>query len=126
MRRPTRTKAIGAGQELRLVDGFQHHHHCPLRDLVLERWDPNRTSPTIRLGDVHAPHWWRPVCSGAELRGKPMKVSLQVAREVCGGLPVHSGGTILAGSAVRFSYPFEVDHVRDAGEGLLPVLPRQL
>src|SRR4051812_49839743 len=52
MGRATWSEAIGAGQKVLLIDGFQHHRHGSLSDLVLEGRDAERPLRTVRLQNV--------------------------------------------------------------------------
>ena len=67
MRRPARPEAVRAVQKVLLVDRFQHHHHRPLKHLVLEGRDPDRARlAPVALRNVHPPHRRRPVRPGLE------------------------------------------------------------
>jgi hypothetical protein len=46
-------KPVREAEEVRLVDGVQHLNGRPLDDLVLQRGDPERPQPPVRLRDVH-------------------------------------------------------------------------
>src|SRR2546426_4480032 len=61
MLRPARPEAIREAQKLSLVDGLQEHACRLLDDLVLQRWDPERTCAAITFRDVHTPHGLRMV-----------------------------------------------------------------
>lgn len=50
MSRAARSKAIGAGQEILLIDGFQRHRHSALRSLVFEGWNAEHPLRPVRLG----------------------------------------------------------------------------
>src|SRR5262245_42914418 len=55
-------EAERAVEEVLLVDGLQHHQHCPLQDLVLEGRDADWTcSPVSPFRDVYALDGWRAV-----------------------------------------------------------------
>ena len=62
VRPPPRPESIAESEKLRLVYRRQDHVHNRLLDyLVLHCRDPERSCPTVRLGDVHPPNRRRPV-----------------------------------------------------------------
>jgi len=45
-----RSESVAEVHEVLFVDLFEHPYQCLLNDLVLQRGDPDRTLPTVRLG----------------------------------------------------------------------------
>jgi len=52
MRRAPGSEPIREAEKVRLIDAVEHLHDGTLDDLVLQRRDPQRTQPAIRLGDI--------------------------------------------------------------------------
>ena len=84
-----RPEPVGETEEVRLVDGVQHLDHRPLEDLVLQRGDPERPQPPVRLRDVHPPRRPRPVRAPLNPSVEIPKVVLQVQPVVLPRHPVH-------------------------------------
>ena len=61
MRRAPRPEPVGETKEVALIDRVQHLDQRPLEDLVLQRGDPERPLPPVRLGDEHPARRLRPV-----------------------------------------------------------------
>jgi hypothetical protein len=61
MRTPPRPKPIRETEKVLLVDRAQHLDHRPLDDLVLQRSDPERPQPPVRLRYEHPASRARPI-----------------------------------------------------------------
>jgi hypothetical protein len=47
--------------ELRLIDSFQQHRHCPLHNLIFQHQYGQRSLASVSFGDPHPPRWLRSV-----------------------------------------------------------------
>src|SRR5262249_54445643 len=59
-------KAIGAIEEVGLVNGIHDLGHRTLDDLVFQREDAERSLSAIRLWDVRPANWQRPIAAAVE------------------------------------------------------------
>jgi hypothetical protein len=55
VRAAPRPEAVREAEEVRLVDGVQYLDDGALDDFVLQRGDPERPRPPVRLRDEHPP-----------------------------------------------------------------------
>src|SRR6266542_6925094 len=74
-------ESVREAEEVRLVDGVQYLDDGALDDLVLQRGNPERPQPPVRLRDVHPPRRLRPV-------GAPVDTGMQIAKVRFEILPV--------------------------------------
>src|SRR5215470_17608020 len=96
MRAATRSKAIGAVQEVLLVDRFQQHHDRSLDDLILERGFADWTLTPVFLLDPDTLDGRGLVASAAQARMQIAQILVEVfgIRLRCD--PVNARGTGLA------------------------------
>ena len=80
MRGAPRPEPVGEPEEVRLVDSVQHLDHRPLEDLVLQRSDPERPQPPVRLRYVRPPRRPRPVSAPVDPSVQIPKVFLESSR----------------------------------------------
>jgi len=81
VRRPTGPKPVRAVQKVLLINRFEHHDHCPLKDLVLKGRYPYRASGrAITLRNVHSLDGRRPVAARLDAIEQIPEVILQVLR----------------------------------------------
>ena len=111
-----RPESVGEAQEVRLVDAAKHLDHGALKNLVLQRGDPERPQSAVPLGDVRPSHRLRPIAPA-------LHAPVQVSEAFLQGLPVFvPGHAIDAGSGlrlqreVRSSQAIDVDVVQERGE----------
>jgi hypothetical protein len=125
VRRPTGPVSVGAGQEVLLVHGLQHHDHGTLEHLVFEGGYPDGPGLAVALGHVGAAHGRRLVAAGFEAVEERLEVRLQGPLVLPAGLAVDARGSVLACATEGFSKKLVVDVVGQAQEGPLRRLPRQ-
>ena len=116
MRRPSRPEAVGAGKKVLLVDGLQHHDDRPLGHLVLEGWKAERSTRSIRLGNICPSHRRRLIAARLDAAEEVQQVGLQVLRIFDRRHAVDARSTILAGEPPGFLHPFQVDDVVQRGK----------
>src|SRR3954453_11983010 len=126
MGRASRPEAIGAGQEVLLVNRFQHHRYSALRNLVFEGWDAERPLRSVCLGDVCPANRRRLVAARLDAIEEGPKIGLQLHLVGCRRNAVDARSTILTGQSVGLSHPVHVnDMVQRVQRG--PALsPRQI
>jgi hypothetical protein len=108
-----------------LVHRLQYHGHGALQDLVLERRNPDRSSRSILLREVYAPHRRSEVAPRPGTLQQRTEVVLQVRRIGFGRLPVHPHRPVFTGAAVGFPQPVQVQVMSQRGERQLRRFPRQ-
>src|SRR6202049_178981 len=96
MRIATGPKAKRAVQKVPLVDRLQQHHNGPLRHLVLERRNAQRTLTTIRLVDVVTSNWRRAITTRFKTIEQALQVLLQIGRILLPRLTVDSDRAVFA------------------------------
>jgi site-specific DNA recombinase len=111
-----RPKPIREAPEVHLVDGVEHLDDRPLNDLVLQRSDPQRPLPTVRLRDVRTPRWRRPVAPRLHPLVQILQVDLQVLPVTGPGHPIHPWRRVRADRPVRRPEPTQRDVVQQRGE----------
>ena len=126
MRAAPRPEPVREPDEVRLVDRVQHLDHRPLDDLVLQRGDPERPLPPVRLRDVRPPRRLRPVApamqpSRAGPEGSPPGPPVVRATSPHPPPARPSGGAL-----ERRPEAVDVDVVQERGEPHILVLPRHL
>ena len=84
MRPPPRSEPVAEAKKHHLVDRCQDHiHNRLLDDLVLQRRDPERSCPPVRLGYLYPPNRRRPV------RSPSVQAPVQVEQALIQTLAVH-------------------------------------
>ena len=103
VRRASGAEAIRAIEKVLLVDGFEHHRHGALKNLVLKGRDAQRSGfRTAVLRDIDPPHGWRAVRAGLRAVEQRLEVFFQVRCIFGRALPVHACGPALARASIRF------------------------
>ena len=84
MRPSARSEPVAEAKKLRLVNRRQDHiHNRFLDDLILQRSDPERSCPAVRLGYLNPPDGRRPVCSSA------VKAAVKVEQSLIQPFAIH-------------------------------------
>ena len=84
MRPPPRSEPVAEAKKHHLVDRCQDHiHNRLLDDLVLQRRDPERSCPPVRLGYLYPPNRRRPA------RSPSVQAPVQVEQALIQTLAVH-------------------------------------
>jgi hypothetical protein len=127
MGRAARPEAVGAGQKVLLVNGFQQHHDGALRHLVLEGWNAERPEFILsaRFRDVDPTDRRGVVAAGFDAAEKINQVGLQVRLVFGRRHPVDAGGAILAGQPVGFPHPVQIDDMMQRMQRRSRLQPRQ-
>src|SRR5262245_7337849 len=116
MSRATWPEAVGAGKKVLLVHCLQNHDNRPLAYLVLESWNAERPTRSIRLRNICPPNRRRLVAARLDASQEVQKIGLQVFRVVSRPHTVDAGGTILAGEPEGFFKPFQIDDMVQRGQ----------
>src|SRR4029077_14094160 len=121
----SRTKPVRDVQKVRLVHWFQYQQHRTLKDLILIRGYPQRTSlgSRARLGDMHPTHRRRHVRAGFGAVEEVLEVGLQVDLVFVRGLSVHADGSVPACPSMGCEHPFDVDVMRQRRESQIRTVP---
>src|SRR5262249_42863512 len=92
VRRSARPKAVGAVQEVLLVDWLQQHDDRTLKDFVLQRGNSKWAGLGCRatLWNMHAPHGRSVVRAGFGAVEQSLKVALQFSLIFLRGHSVHA------------------------------------
>src|SRR3954453_16768496 len=109
MGRATWYEAIGAGQIVLLIDGFQHHRHGSLSDLVLEGRDAERPLRTVRLQNVGPADRRCLIPARLDAIEEVTKIGLQVRLIDRRRDTVDAGSPILAVQPVGLLHPVHID-----------------
>src|SRR5208337_1692990 len=110
MRGAARPKAIRAGQEVLLANGFQHHQYGPLEELVLEGRNADGARLLARaLRHVDSSHGRRLVAAGLHALEEIAEILIEMLRVFLGRLSVDPSGAVLARAPVRLAQPVDVD-----------------
>jgi len=115
-------KPVGEPQEVRLVDGVQHLDYGALDDLVLQRGDPERPQPPVRLRDVHPARRLGPVRAPLNPPVQIAEVLLQLLPVGLPRLAVDPGGRPRAQRPIRAAEAIDIDVMQERGEPRVPVL----
>src|SRR5277367_3593866 len=117
-----RSKPIRETQEILFVDGVQHLAQSPLDDLVLQRGDPERPWPPVRLRYIHPPSRSRPVRAPMHTSMKILEVLLEVMPVLTPRHPIDPWSSIRSDRPVRHPETINGDMVQERGEPCLLVL----
>src|SRR6266545_2906714 len=113
---------VREAQELRLVNRVQHLDDGALDEFVLQRGNPERPLPPVRLRDVHASNWTGPERAPLHAGGEVVKVGLQRLAIVPPRLAVNARGGVPLQRSIRRTQALDVVHVvQQRGEPLCPV-----
>jgi hypothetical protein len=121
MRPAARPEPIREAEEVRLVDGVKHLDDGALDDLVLQRGDPERPQPPVRLRDVHPARRLGSVHAPLHPAVQIPKAHLQVLPV---GLPRHRVNARRRAGAqrpIRRTQSLDADVVQQRGEPRVPV-----
>src|SRR6516225_4157931 len=122
---PSRTKPVGAVQEVGLKDRLENQQSRRLNDTVLDRGNSQRSQPTVRLGDIDAFNRLRAVALGAKLfvqlpeEGVPLRFTQ--GYEVLTGYAIHPGSAVVIQHQTRRS-PQHVVPIDPVIQGVEPEL----
>src|SRR4029077_1863796 len=97
--------------------------HSPLDDLVLQGSDHEGALPAIRLGDVHAPAWPRPIRSAFDQGMQILEIALELSLVVLPHQPVHSRCRVYLELVERLREQIDADVVEERNELLLLPFP---
>src|SRR5918912_1546347 len=122
MRTTPRPKPIRETPEIHLVDSVKYLDDCPLNDLVLQRGDPERPQPPVRLRYVRPPRGRRPVASRLHPPVQVPEARLQVLPVAGPRHPVHPRCGLRADRPIRLPEPVQRDVVQQRGEPCFPCL----
>jgi hypothetical protein len=112
MRRAARSKTVRTIVKILLEDRLQQHEHGLLQNLVLERWNANRTRfVAIAFRNPHATHWRRPIRSRPDLIQQRLQIGLEIDLVVGSRLAVDSRRTVFTVATIRFEQPLDIDQV---------------
>ena len=109
-----------------LVDSVQHLDHRPLNDLVLQRSDPERPQPPIRLRYEHPPSGHRPIRPSVDPGVQIAKVRFEIQPVVPPPDPVDPRSGVRADRPIRLPQTIDADVMKERSEPHIPVLPRHL
>src|SRR3990172_4417414 len=111
MRRATGTETEGERQELKLINGLEHHGHRPLEDFVLHRRQANRPVFLVVLRHIRALDRRRLVATVFGPREQVPQIPRQVLAILCHRPPVDSRRGVFADAPVGFVHPVQVHRV---------------
>jgi hypothetical protein len=122
------SKAVRDVQEVRLVNGFQHHQHRTLEDFILECGNPEgpRLARRAGLGDMYSTHRRCHVRAGLGAVEQILKVGHQVRLIVFRGSSIHADGAVFAGSEIGQVQPLDVDVMRQVRKRHVRAVPGEL
>src|SRR5580658_6119515 len=118
-----RPKPIRETQEILLIDGVQHLNQRPLDDLVLQRGDPERPLPPVRLRYEHPPSRYHPVRAPMHTSMKLLEVLLKVMPVLAPRHPIDPWSSVRSDRPVCRPETINGDVVQERGEPCLLVLP---
>src|SRR6266540_4165458 len=124
VRAAPRPEAVREAEEVRLVDGVQHLDDGALDDLVLQRGNPERPQPPVRLRDVHPPRRLRPVSAPVDTGMQIPKVLFEILPVVLPRHLVHPRRRRRAQPPIGRAQALDADVVQKRREPRIPVLPR--
>jgi hypothetical protein len=125
MRRTPRPKPVREPEEVLLVDRVQHLDERPLKDLVLQRRDPERPQSPVRLWDEHPPRRPRPVTPRMDPVVQIAKVRFEISPVVRPPHAVHPRRGLPADRPVRRPQAIDIDMVQQRRQPRLPVRSRR-
>jgi hypothetical protein len=115
---------VGEAEEVRLVDAVKHLHDGALQDLVLQRGDPQRTQPAVRLRDIRPPRRHRPIAPTMDPGVQIPEVVLQVPPIVLPRQVIDPGRGPRVQRPIGLPETIDIDVVQERGEPCLPIRPR--
>ena len=121
-----RPKAERAVQEVLLVDWLKQHRDGPLRYLVLEGRDAERTLAPIRFVDVATSDWRRAITTRFKPIDQVLQILLQMGRILLRRLTVDSHRTVLARALIGVPQPLGIEVLVQRRERHRRVRCRQL
>src|SRR6266568_3966918 len=86
----SRSKSVGEAEEVRFVDAVQNRHQGTLDQFVLERGNPERPLPSIRLRYHHPPDRLRSIRSPSQPVGEISDVCFELLPVLAPRFPVYS------------------------------------
>jgi hypothetical protein len=116
MRGAPRPKPVRESEKVLLVDRVQHLDDRPLKDLVLQRRDSERSQPPVRLGDEHPPRRPRPIAPRMNPGVQIAKVGLEICPVVSPRHTVDPRRGLRADRPIRRPQPIDIDMVQERGE----------
>ena len=126
MLRAPRSEPVRETEEVLLVHGVQHLDHRPLKDLVLQRRDPERPQPPVRLRYEHPARRPRSIRTPMNPGVQIPKVFLQIQPVVPPRDPIDPRGRVRTNRPVRLPQTIDAHVMKERGEPHIPVLPRHL
>src|SRR6266540_3455271 len=117
-------ESVREAEEVRLVDGVQYLDDGALDDLVLQRGNPERPQPPVRLRDVHPPRRLRPVSAPVDTGMQIPKVLFEILPVVLPRHLVHPRRRRRAQPPIGRAQALDADVVQKRREPRIPVLPR--
>jgi site-specific DNA recombinase len=90
VRTPAGPESVREADEVDLVDGTEHFSYGTLDNLVFQCRNAERSLPTIRFGDIHAAHRFRPVLSAVDAVAQVLQLLGQTLFVRRYGFPVDS------------------------------------
>src|ERR1700722_10169949 len=110
MRRSAGSEAIRARIEVLLIDSVQDHADRPLRHLVFEGRDAERSLRTVRFGYVRPAYRRSCVAAGSNAPKKTLQIHFQIHFKVRfvfrSDDSIDAGHTTLAGEPISLPHPF--------------------
>ena len=116
MRAAARPEPVREAEKVRFVYGVQHLDQRPLKDLVLQRSDPERPLPPVWLWYVHPPRRPRPVRAPVNPSVKIPKVLLKIDAVVLPRHAIHPRRGLGLQSPICRPQAIDVNVVQERGE----------
>ena len=115
---------VRKAEKVRLVDRVQHLDDRPLKDLVLQRGDPERPQPPVRLRDEHSPGRSRPVAPAIDPSMKIPKIRLEILPVLRPRHAIDTRRGLRANRPICRAEPVDIDVMQERCEPRVLVLPR--
>ena len=119
-----RPKPVRKTEKVLLVDGIQHLDHRPLKDLVLQRRDPERPQPPVGLRYEHPTRRPRPIRPPLDPGVQISKVLFEIQPVIRPRDPVDPRGGVRTDRPIRLPQTIDRHVMKERGEPHVPVLPR--
>ena len=116
MRATLRPKPIGKVPEIRLEHRVEHLDDGTLNDLVLQRSNPKRPQPPVRLGDINTTRRRRPETTPMHPLMQISQVGLQILPVGPPRHPIRPRCSLGADRPIRPPKPIKGDVVHQGGE----------